>query len=226
MSSNPLISVIIPAYNAAAYLDAALASVAAQTHRPLEIIVVDDGSTDATAKVAQTFPEAQYAYQTHAGISAALNHGIALATGDYFSFLDADDLWIANKLTRQLEYFARDATLDMVFGHIQQFQVDDVTHALALSPPSEGYFKGTLLIPRAAFFRVGLFDTQWQIGDFIDWYLRARALRLKSAMLPEVLMQRRIHTQNMGIREREQRGAYLRILKRALEKRQPNDPIR
>lgn len=225
MSSHPLLSVIVPAYNAERFLGAALESIFAQTYRPIETIVIDDGSTDGTANVARAFPDVRYAFQAHAGIGAALNHGIALAAGAYFSFLDADDLWTENKLTRQMECFADDTALDMVFGRVQQFRVDPATGARHISEPQVAYFKGALLISRTAFFRVGLFDTQWQIGDFIEWSTRARELNLRSEMLEDVVLKRRIHDNNMGIRERGQRKAYLHILKRALDRRQTDEAI-
>jgi glycosyltransferase involved in cell wall biosynthesis len=153
MNTPPLISVLIPAYNGEPYLADAINSVLAQNYRPIEIIVIDDGSTDGTASIAQSFQDVRYTYQTNGGISVALNHGIELAAGDYFSFLDADDLWTPNKLLRQMQCFEYDAALDMVFGHMQQFyDIPDGVEGQNVSPPVEGYFKGTLLISRTAFF--------------------------------------------------------------------------
>lgn len=224
MTAGSLVSIIVPVYNGERFLDTALNSVLAQTYRPIEIIVIDDGSTDHTAKVAQSHEQVRYAYQTNGGIGEALNHGITLATGDYFSFLDADDLWTENKLTRQLQCFASDISLEAVFGHLQQFYGDPDSPGPNVSTPLEGYFKGTMLISRAAFFRVGLFDPQWRTGDFIDWFLRAREKNLKCIMLDDVFLKRRIHEDNLGRRERDQRITYVHILKQALDRRQQHKP--
>src|SRR5581483_6264857 len=118
---NPLVSVILPVYNGEKYLAAALDSVRAQTHRSFEIIVVDDGSTDGSAAVAARYPEVKYAYQSNGGISAARNCGIRLAVGDVFALLDADDLWLPDKLERQLAALYGAAAPDLVFGHVREF---------------------------------------------------------------------------------------------------------
>jgi glycosyltransferase involved in cell wall biosynthesis len=93
MKQNPLISIVIPCYNYASYLSEAIQSGLDQTYQPIEVIVVDDGSTDDTAKVAKSFaPKVRYHYQDNAGPSAARNTGAGLAKGNYIVFLDADDV--------------------------------------------------------------------------------------------------------------------------------------
>jgi hypothetical protein len=81
-----------------------------------------------------------------------------------------------------------------------------------------------MVIKREAFFRVGLFDTQWRIADFIDWYLRAVDLGLRSLMLPDVLVKRRLHSSNLGIRERHSRTEYVRVLRASLQRRRNPKP--
>jgi glycosyltransferase involved in cell wall biosynthesis len=103
-SENPLVSVIIPVYNGARFLRAALESVLAQTYRNFEVIVVDDGSVDDSGVIAQSFPEVRYIHQTNQGVAAARNHAIEVARGEYFAFLDQDDLWTADKLKLQIAY--------------------------------------------------------------------------------------------------------------------------
>ncbi len=100
------ISVVIPSYNCAAYLPEALDSVLTQTRRPLEVIVVDDGSTDRTDRVVERYRDAvRYVGQRNAGEAAARNTGFELARGKWVAFLDADDVWKPEKLERQLEAF-------------------------------------------------------------------------------------------------------------------------
>ncbi len=82
-----------------------------------------------------------------------------------------------------------------------------------------GYHPGTLLMRREAFLRVGIFETGLNVGEFIDWYLRAVEAGLQSAMLPDVVMRRRLHGTNLVIREKESRSDYARILKASLERR-------
>ena len=219
------VSAIVPVYNGERYLGMAIESALAQTEPPSEIIVVDDGSTDGSAAVAKGYgPPVHCLSAPHAGLSAALNHGISHARGAFLAFLDADDLWIAVKLARQLDALAADPGVDAVFGHVEQFVSADVEESARPALPdavrmAPGYLTGTLLIRSAAFHRVGPFDPRWQIGNFIDWYLRAQEAGLRSAMLPEVLLRRRLHADNMGTRERATRHAYARILKHALDRR-------
>lgn len=219
MTDAPLISVVIPVFNCEKYLGAAVESILAQNYSPIQIIVVDDGSTDSSAAVARSFVQVEYHLQEHAGVATALNWGITEAKGDFIAFLDADDLWMEGKLRRQLEAFAADPDLSMVLGNVEQFREKGPSGV----PVSLGVFKGflkiTMLIRRNAMMQVGLFDTQWKTGDFIDWYVRATEQRLKSLMLPDVLARRRIHDTNMGITQRDVQADYARIMRQALERR-------
>jgi glycosyltransferase involved in cell wall biosynthesis len=221
----PSVSVVMPVHNGERYLDAAIRSALGQTEPPAEILVVDDGSTDGSAAVARGFGAPVHCLSgPHAGLSAALNRGIERARGTLLAFLDADDLWIDVKLAGQLRALAADPRLDAVFGHVEQFVSPDVEEAARPALPdavrvAPGYLAGTLVIRATAFRRVGPFDPRWQIGNFIDWYLRAQEVGLRSAMLPEVVLRRRLHADNMGTRERASRQAYARILKHALDRR-------
>src|SRR5213078_156464 len=101
---QPLVSVIIPVYNGARYLRAALESVFAQTYRPIEVIVVDDGSGDDSGVIAQSFPDVHFIHQENQGVAAARNHGFDAARGEFIAFLDQDDLWTPEKLKVQVNY--------------------------------------------------------------------------------------------------------------------------
>jgi glycosyltransferase involved in cell wall biosynthesis len=152
-------------------------------------------------------------------VATALNHGLSKAKGEFIAFLDSDDLWVEGKLKLELDAFARDPELDMVMGNVEQFRETGPDTAPVSLGIFDGYLKITVLVRRDALFRVGLFDPQWKTGDFIDWYIRATEVPLKSLMLPEVVAKRRIHTTNMGIRERGARSEYPRIMRLALERR-------
>jgi glycosyltransferase involved in cell wall biosynthesis len=223
MNNTSLISVIIPVYNGDKYLAEAIESVLAQNGFRLEVIVVDDGSTDNTAKVAEKFSSStRYFYQENSGPGAARNKGIALAMGDFISFLDADDLWTPDKMKQQWMAFEADPYLDMAFGHIQQFYSPELTQTEKdrINIPIEimpGHHAGTMLIKKKSFLSVGLFKKEF--GEFIDWYARAVELNLKSIMLPDVLVKRRIHRTNLGISQRDQRSGYVHVLKAALDRR-------
>ena len=222
--NDRLVSVIVPVYNGKRYLGEAIESVLAQTYRSVEIIVVDDGSTDGSAQVAKRFDSVRYSFQSNSGAAAARNQGVASSQGDFLAFLDADDLWINDKLARQMAVFQADSKLDMVFGLVSQFYSweigDDIKRRLKIPVETlPGLHVGTMLIKREAFLQVGSFVTNWEIGEFIDWYARAREQDLKTLMLPDVVMRRRIHKTNQGITKAPQRKAYVHILKAALDRR-------
>src|SRR5215471_18905764 len=123
MNSNPRVSVIIPVYNCEQYLAEAIQSALSQTGSTLEVIVVDDGSTDASAEVARSFgSRVRYCYQANAGIGAARNCGIAMAVGNLYAFLDADDRYVKGKLAKQIAVLEDDPSLDMVLGQVVQLQ--------------------------------------------------------------------------------------------------------
>jgi glycosyltransferase involved in cell wall biosynthesis len=103
------VTIVIPAFQAAAFLGSALESILAQTHRDTEVLVIDDGSSDGTSAVAEAYAlrddRIRLRRQTNRGVSSARNRGIAEATGEFLAFLDADDEWFPNKLERQLREF-------------------------------------------------------------------------------------------------------------------------
>jgi glycosyltransferase involved in cell wall biosynthesis len=212
----PLVSVVMPAYNAERHIAEAVNSVLAQTYRPLEIIVVDDGSTDATAETVRRLgPRVRFTTQANAGAGAARNRGVAMATGRYIAFLDADDSWPPEKLARQVEILETNPGCDLVFGQVQQF----VHGGDDLGGPEPGILPGTLLARREAFQRVGPLAEDLKLGEFIDWYARAREAGLSSRIESAVWLRRRIHDDNLGVRERASRGDYLRVLKAAMDRR-------
>lgn len=222
---QPAISVIIPVYNGARYLAEAIQSVLDQSTPPDEILVIDDGSTDGSAAVAQSFPAVRYLWQAQAGASVARNHGVAAASGEWLAFLDADDLWTAEKLAKQGAVLAATPAVAMVFGQVQQFYSPELGSLEARSPLANrsqvaGYHVGAMLIRRTAFEKVGPFDSQWQVAHFIEWHRRAARLELQHVLLPEVVMKRRIHTTNLGIREHDRaRREYLNLAKMQLDQR-------
>lgn len=177
---RPLVSVIIPVYNGGSYLAEAIESVLTQTYTGTEIIVIDDGSTDGSPEIVRKFsPVVKYYYQSNAGTGAARNHGIEVARGSFFAFLDADDLWLQDKLSLQIAAFQDKSGVDIVFGHVKQFhspELDETERSKTHCPEElmPGLLPCTMLIKREAFFRVGLFETQWEVGQDVSWIMRAK----------------------------------------------------
>ncbi|WP_309386011.1 glycosyltransferase family 2 protein [Cerasicoccus frondis] len=221
------ISVLIPAYQAEKYLAETLASVHAQTFSPAEIIVVNDGSTDATGDIASAHGASIIHHETNLGISDAVNHGIAQCRCEWVAFLDADDLWLPEKLSRQVErlnQLGKAAEHTCVFTHLEQFISPDLSSEEKAKIVLEntilpGAIKSTLLMHRSVFDRVGKFDRKWRVGDFIDWYARAKELGIGEAMLPDVLARRRIHASNMSRKDHSERKDMAAILLQSIKRR-------
>lgn len=225
MCGNPLVSVIIPVYNTEKYLAESIESIFCQTYRPVELIVVDDGSTDGSAAVAQRYiPRLTYLSQEHSGSSAARNTGLQVAHGDFYSFLDADDIWTENKLMLQFAAFQSNTDLDAVFGQVEQFyspELDEKFHERVHCPHDwkPGYCSSTMLVKRQAFWKVGIFDPDVAIGEDMDWYMRAQESGLHMIMLPDMVYRRRLHGDNKTLRLKEQQIQRVRIIKAALDRR-------
>ncbi len=211
------ISVIIPAYNAARFVGEAIESVLAQTYPAGEIVVIDDGSVDETAAVASRYAGVRVIRQENRGIGRTRNRGMGETTGELVAFLDADDLWLPAKLQRQVEWLRANPECDMVFTWVTQFRQDEPEKLVGA--PMRGIFAGTMLIRRASFARVGEFESQYRVGEFIDWYARAQDLGLRGGIIDEVLLRRRIHGENTGVRERQHQAHFARVAKAALDRR-------
>lgn len=223
--SAATVSVVIPARNAERYLAEAIGSVLEQSPPPAELIVVDDGSTDATADLATGADPAIVVLRTAgAGRSAAANLGIKRSRGELIAFLDADDVWTQDKLAIQLEALSSDPGLDMVFGHARPFVSPDLSRAEAaalLAPAEPGPFRArsTMLARRDVFERVGGFDRDLQVGEFVAWYGRAVAAGVRDRMLEQVVLKRRLHATNSTRGNPEALADYARAVRIALEAR-------
>ena len=221
---NPLVSVIIPAYNAVRYLGETLDSVRAQTYRDFEIIVVDNGSTDETAVVAQGRGDVRYEFQNHSD-SPPRGRGVELAHGELICFLDADDLWHPHKLARQVSFYlelARSSAPTLIYAHARQFlspELDSAqfSHVQIPAHPQPAHLPGTLLLSPADFHTIGPYISE--LSHVVDWHLRAVDMGAHIHMLPEVLLLRRVHHSNLGRTQIGQQHHYARALKASLDRR-------
>ena len=197
------VSGVVPVHNGERFLAEALESMLGQSLPLLEVIVIDDGSTDGTAEVAASFGDrVRYVHQDNAGPSIARNAGIAIAQGALITFLDADDIWHREKVASQVARFEERPELDYCVTAIQNFWMDEVAEEgerFASHPrgkPMPGYITQTLMVRRRAFDAIGVFDTRLKHVDAADWFLRAREHGAIEEYLPEVLTYRRMHRRN------------------------------
>jgi glycosyltransferase involved in cell wall biosynthesis len=203
-----LTSCIVPVYNGERYLGETLDSILAQTYRPIEIIVVDDGSTDGTAAVAAGYGDrVRYVWQANAGEAAARNRGLNAAEGEFIAFDDADDLWSPEKLARQMARMAERPEIDLCFTSFINFWTAELAEEQRhyqnhpLSRPQSGWSTSTLLARRAVFDKFGKFiDDRARLagGDSMIWFLRASERGAVIDVLGDILMQRRLHAANLS----------------------------
>jgi glycosyltransferase involved in cell wall biosynthesis len=231
MSLLPSVSVIIPVKNGAKYLEESLRSVIAQDHRPCEILVLDNESTDETESIARQFAaDGTRFIANHPPLNMAgsLNLGIQLARGELLAFTSHDDIWVPHKLRRQAERFAARPELDYCIALVRPF----LDRSLAAPPPGfrpelvgadvPGYLPETLVARPRAFQRAGNFDTSFPQGDDTEWFARARQFGLAMEMVDEVLVHKRLHgnsTTYSIARARQWRHEILRVVKQTLERR-------
>ena len=189
------------------------------------MVVVDDGSEDETAAVAESYGDrVRFERRPRGGAGAARNAAVELSTGRYLAFLDADDRFVPQKLERQLGALHADPELDMVFGHVREFVSPELPAEARAgvrppAPPAPWTSPNLMLIRRESFERVGPFVTDLRVAELVDWYARANEAGLKGLVLPEVVLERRLHTSNSSLRERDARLDYLRVVRAALERR-------
>lgn len=188
------VSVVIPVHNGQKYLAQALESVLNQTVPPREIIVVDDESTDDSAKIASTYgAQVRYIKQSRAGASTARNRGVDESSGNYLAFLDADDFWLPTKIERQLPLIV-DSVKTMVFCQLENFISPELKLILPADKTSmPGYSSCTMLVSKADFLDIGYFSVELTVGEFIEWFSRARERGMVTRMVDEALVKRRIH---------------------------------
>ncbi len=199
----PLVSTILPVYNGAAFLDETIRSILDQTYTAQEIIVVDDGSTDASAVVAAGYAGIHVIKQPNAGVAAARNAGAAAASGDYLCFIDQDDIWLPDKVERQVQgltefpepgYCITDYTFYLSPG----VPLPEWCPADWLDRPLVGYTPSALMIERALFRNMGYFDTTLPVGSDTDYFFKLKDAEIRCVHLETVLVRKRVHNANQS----------------------------
>ncbi len=221
MTNLPTVSCIVPAYNSAQHLPDSLESILAQSHRPHEVIVADDGSTDGTADVlAEYAGRVSWMRQDNGGPAAARNLGLSAATGEFVAFLDADDRWESDKLERQLAVFDARPVVDLCFTAFRYFWAPELEvesrqyRDQGLARPIRSCHISSLLIRRETFAAYGKFDPGLRQGENTTWLIRAKQRGARVELLPDVLLLRRIHPASVTRRDTpETLDAFLGIIR-------------
>ncbi len=218
-TQDSLVSCVVPVYNGEKFLGEAIDSIQAQTYRPIEIIVIDDGSTDGTAQVIERYRDRiKSARQENAGAPTARNHGVRLAGGEFVAFLDADDLWHERKLELQIELLTARPEIGYCLAYMQNFWVEELSEEATrlkdheLAKPQPGTIS-TLVARHTLFERIGLLNTKYRNRDLHDWMLRAERQGVAREILAQVLLSRRIHNDNVS-RQRSREELFDLVMQR------------
>jgi glycosyltransferase involved in cell wall biosynthesis len=224
----PTVSCIIPVFNGAGYLEEALESVFSQTYSSLEIIVVDDGSTDSTPTILVSYDDRiQSLRQDNLGPSAARNRGIRQSSGELLCFLDADDIWVADKTEFQVALLESESESGICTGYQKNFWIKSL-HEEELRSRNSGLSKphpgpsSTLMVRRTVFELIGLFDPQLRHRDTAAWLMKAREANVKILESKQLWVHRRIHENNLSRKRGSQDSAELFSLLRN-RRSQPHD---
>lgn len=229
MENNPLVSVVIPMYNAGRYITQAVDSVLAQTYRPIEILVVDDGSTDDSAAILQAYgSRIRYLHQKNQGQSIARNRGITESQGELVAFLDADDFWLPDKIARQVDSLSRAPRAGL--AHTDVLFLENSTGQRSHRPSRKAEYVGncsdllfrqnkltisSVLLRKECLTQVGLFDGVFRYTDDYDMWLRI-APHYEFCYVDEPLVIYRLHHTNISRCTLEMTRDELYVLDKAL----------
>lgn len=225
------LSVVIPVYNGAQFLEAAVKSIYVQTYLPedFEIILVDDGSSDHSIQICQRLAAAHpeinlLRHEVNKGVAAARNLGVKSARGEFLAMLDQDDTWTPNKLEWQFKIFQDDPGVDLALGMLEFSLVGIKSFPSWFKPawadaPQLGYVFGCMLIRRAIFLEVGLLDETLKMTDDYDWFARVKSSKLREHMLSDVILVRKIHASNASADTKLSNAECLKVIRRKISRR-------
>ncbi len=217
----PLITVIVPIYNGEKFIKEAIDNILSQEYPALEIIIVDDGSTDKTKEIIQDIKaDIRYFYQENSGPSAARNRGIRDASGEFIAFLDVDDLWPENNLKFLVEILQKNQEILVLHGFAQLLDKNKAGNYDYAGNPEESFpgYIGAGLYRKEAFSIVGLFDEFMKYGEDADWFKRAEELKINLKKLQEITLFVRRHEDNMTKGKNLVELNALKVFKKSLDR--------
>lgn len=222
--TDPIVSVLLPVYNGAAHLAAAVDSVLRQTFTRFELIAVDDGSTDGSAAMLRSYPAVCLVEQPNRGVAAARNAGLNMARGEFIAFIDQDDTWMPDKLARQAAFLQEHPGVGVVTSHEEIILAPGVSRPAWLRPemlanPHPTYVPSALLIRRAVLDEVGRFGETFRCGSDTDWLCRARDQGVDIQVLPEVLIRKGVHGANESRQVRISQSEIVSLLRDSIRRK-------
>ena len=221
---NPLVSVVLPLYNGKDFIVSSIASVLSQSYSPLELLVINDGSSDSSADLIPTDPRIRLFHRQNAGVAASRNFGIGQAKGSYLAFIDQDDYWYPDKLELQMQVLLNEPKLGYALTRMRNHLVGDTERPGWLKPEllvedPVGSLPSTLLVRRRIFTEIGIFVEDLVNASDLEWFVRANNAGVPVQIIDQVLLQRNIHAQNCSHDNKTCKREMFAILRQKIKAR-------
>ena len=226
---RPLVSVIIPVFNGEHFIREAVENVLSQNYPALEIIIINDGSTDGTEAIIKQLPvDVRYFTQDNCGPAAARNKGIRDASGEFITFLDVDDLWPENNLNIMVDEMLKNPEMDVIRGYAQLMEFNKTSGRYDyIGNPKEAWqdYIGAAIYRKTAFKKIGLFDSMLRFAEDVDWFMRAHEKKLKMKRLEEISLFVRRHGGNMTEGKNILELNVIKVFKKSLERKRMHGQV-
>jgi glycosyltransferase involved in cell wall biosynthesis len=226
----PLITVAIPVHNGEKFLDGAIESAFRQSYRPIQVIVVDDGSTDGSLEIASSYDAVVVHHQDQGGPSAARNQGLRMATGQLITFIDADDQMTPQGLETQYRYLLSHPQVECVFGYANT-KLEPGTRLPSWLKTPAGHDSvvpfPSALFRTAALREVGGFDESVRVGEWFELFTRLRERTFEVAVVPFEVIHKRVHSANLSHQQEAMQAEMFLSLKKRMDRqrRQQNSEL-
>ena len=221
---GPLVSVVMPVFNGERFLAQSIESVIRQDYRSIEIIIVDDGSTDKSAEIASSFSGVRCVYQENRGNANARNRGIELAKGEFIAFIDQDDLWVPHKVSVHIKYLLEHIDIVFTVAHIRHFLETGMEKPAwlrqdLLDKTRPDFAPGSLVARKSAFELVGKFNEHYKTSSDVDWFYLANDKKVPMVVLSDVLIHKRVHQSNLSAMVGQTHKELLKIIRESINRK-------
>jgi len=222
-SNSSLVSVILAVKNGEKYLSSAIESVLQQDYRNYELILIDGNSKDRTEAIARSY-QLRYVRQQGTGIADAYNLGINEARGEHIAFISHDDRWTPDKLSTQLSYLQQHPELEFCVALVKFFLEPGADLPAGFRPElltgeHAGFIMETLMARREVFATVGSFNCDYHVAEDVDWYSRAKDAKIAHEVVRQVLLHKRVHSQNTSLTSSVNNQNLLKILRQSIARK-------
>lgn len=217
--NRPLVSVVIPVHNGERFVAEAVEAVLGQDHEPIELIVVDDGSTDTTADIVARYPQVRYIRQDNAGPSAARNTGIEVSSGELLTFCDCDDVYRKGKVSAQVHHLENHPETSCVLVRHETFVEPGTAPPAWMATDDAGVQVQSAMVRRAVVDAIGGYNAEYRLTENMEWLSRMRAANLRIDVLDDVLVDRRLHGANLSYERKGLQQGLLRSLRDRVEEK-------